>query len=150
MQKVSRKGGKGEGRRRRRRKRNWVLQCLSKRASNVCATHTERVVTHRLSRGWVAVAVAEELGRGGGERRIGGGRGADAEAEASSPHSISIYGQEGPLRLRGLGVLEGKRRGTYLLAGSGGRRRERVRHNEWCGVRGAIDSSFNLVATHPS
>lgn len=91
--------------------------------------------------------------RGGGgerERRIGGGRGADAEAEASSPHSISIYGQEGPLRLRGLGVLEGKRRGTYLLAGSGGRRRERVRHNEWCGVRGAIDSSFNLVATHPS
>lgn len=42
----------------------------------------------------------------------------------------------------GVGVLEGKRRGTHLRGSEGAQR--------WCGVRGAIDSSFNLVATHPS
>lgn len=34
---------------------------------------------------------------------------------------------------------------TYPVAERGVRR-----NDEWCGVRGAIDSSFNLVATHPS
>lgn len=112
MQKVSRKGGKGEGRRRRRRKRNWVLQCLSKRASNVCATHTERVVTHRLSRGWVAVAVAEELGRGGGR-----------EKDRRRPRG----------RCRGRGILSSEHfniwaRRAFEVAGVGGARGQEERH----------------------
>lgn len=61
-----------------------MLQCLSKRASNVCATHTERVVTHRLSpTPRVAVAVAEELGR---RERIGGRGGRRGRVLSSSEH----------------------------------------------------------------
>lgn len=41
------------------------------------------------------------------------------------------------------------RGGTYLPTYPVGERGVR-RNDEWCGVRGAIDSSFNLVATHPS
>lgn len=130
---------RGEG----RKKRNWVLQCLSKRirtSKRVCTCVYNTYgkgghpppLAHSPPHAGV-MAVAEELGLGGGGHR---GR------VLSSEH-FNIWARA--FEVAGVGVCSRARGGTYLPVGKRG-----VRHNEWCGVRGAIDSSFNLVATHPS
>lgn len=114
---VSRKGeggweGEGGGERRKETGCSSVCPRGFERAKRVCtcATHTERVVTHRLSpvhhptRGWWLLRKNSDWRKGEGD--------AGSEAE-SSPQSISIYGQ-GPLRLRGVGVRSRARGGTYL------------------------------------
>lgn len=117
-----------------------LVQCLSRRNRK----SSECVRRERRQGGGASERVAT-LPSPDDHPRIGGGciaeePGGGTAARQSSLRAFQYMAR--PLRLRGLDGVAGTKRGAHLRGATEGR---------WAGgVRGAIDSSFNLVATHPS